>query len=162
MVQCQDIGNILNNKNMAIWQYTFLVIPNDYLQETLNSERIEDEFDDSKFWENSKITSDFFSSVGSILKKTDSWSKNIICYGNIESNCFEIFCKNNFVISVSFRIDFTSEYRLLLNELIEFLILKGLSVLDETLDIVPLNYEMFKSIIENSIQVEKYNKLSET
>jgi hypothetical protein len=80
-------------------------------------------------------------------------------YGSEESNRFEVLCENNNVVSVSFRIDFTTEYEIVLRQILEFCILKGLAILDESLRVVPLSFEAAKSVVDNSVQIKKYNKL---
>ncbi len=148
---------------MAIWQYTFLVLPKDSV-EALSSdyrfEKREDWFDDELYWRLNRINKDFFQAVQKILPKNKSWSNQIYLYGNQESNCFELLCDNEGdVLSVSFRIDFRSNYERVLSQIIEFCSLNGLVILDEGLNLVPCNYEQLQSIIERSPQVKKYNEL---
>jgi len=86
-------------------------------------------------------------------------SNDLLIFGNLESNCFEIYSENNLVQSVSFRINFTINYETILNQIVGFCILKGLMILDESLNIVPLNVEIVKSVILNAPQVKRYNQL---
>lgn len=150
---------------MALWQYTFFVLPEESLR-LLNSdlvfERSQDGFDDAPYWKLMQKNSSFFKGIDYILKKAKSWSKNIDLYGNQESSCFEVLFDHysNCVISVSFRIDFTSNYERILRGIIEFCILNGLVILDEDLILVPMNLEQVKQIIEHSPQVNKYEILS--
>lgn len=145
---------------MAIWQVGFFVLPKVCISEIRNL-KISNEFtfDDAPFWSAHKTTIDYFEDIGVLLPKNKSWADYITLFGNENSNRFEIVSENNIVESVAFRIDFTSHYEGLLHGIIEFCILKGLIILDEELNIVPLNYESAKSIIENAPQIKKYNEL---
>jgi hypothetical protein len=81
-------------------------------------------------------------------------------YGNQESNFFQVIFENNIVLSVSFRIDYTSNYEPILNQIVEYCLHRGLIILDEDLNLVPFNLETFAGIIYNSPQVKMYKKLS--
>jgi hypothetical protein len=145
---------------MAIWQYTFHVLPKESV-ETLSSEyhfiKGEDGFDDEPFWKLNPVNRGFFQPMLKILPKNKSWSNEIDLYGNQESNCLEvIFQEGGNIISVSFRIDFRGNYEMILSNIVEFCLRNGLVILDESLSIVPLNCEQVKSIINFSPQMKKY------
>lgn len=149
---------------MALWQYTFHILS----KESFDTLRINFElafgefgFDDEPFWKFAAVHKSYFEEVSLILEKGKSWSNEIDLYGHQEINCLEVLFdgNTNIVSSVSFRIDFRSEYEMVLNPIIEFCILKGLVMLDEDLNIVALNYEVMKSVIENAPQKTMYNKL---
>ncbi|MBD1432703.1 hypothetical protein H8B06_07705 [Sphingobacterium sp. DN00404] len=152
---------------MAIWQYTFLVLPKDGVQVLSTSTnnglgKTIDGFEDDRYWKYSTIKRDLFNAVGHILPKSKSWSNEIDLYGNQDSNCFEVFFdKEDTIQSVSFRIDFKDNYRSILQGILEFCRHNGLIVLDESLSIVPLNYEYTHRIILTSPQRKKYNQMSE-
>ena len=146
---------------MALWQVGFFVLPNRCLN-LLSTFNVSDEysFDDALYWEKEKINPSEFREINNILSETKSWANYITLYGNENSNRFEVISKSNIVESVSFRIDFTSNYDPVLNGIIEFCILKGLIILDEELNAIPLNFQVIKSVIENAPQVKRYNQLS--
>lgn len=148
---------------MALWQYSFYVLPKEgliTLEETFKFDKRDELFDDALFWREHHIKPTFFDKVGDIIIKNKSWSEDIELYGAEESNCFEVLSENGVVVSVSFRIDFTSDYENILSRLIEFFIFNSLVIADENLNILPLNFEAVKSVIESSPQVVKYNILS--
>ncbi|MEO5998078.1 MAG: hypothetical protein ABIN89_15140 [Chitinophagaceae bacterium] len=150
---------------MALWQYTFYVLPGKSLEIFSADFRFsneENEFDDAPFWIEQKIDADFFNNINLILPKGKSWSKNIDLYGNQESNCFEVLFDKNMVISVSFRIYYTSYYKDILVGIIEFCILKGLVIVDENLCVAPLNFLTLKNIIDSCPQLHKYTLLSKS
>lgn len=150
---------------MAIWQYTFQVLPKESvnaLPEYFLFNHTNEGFDDELYWKKYPLKISFFDTINSILQKTESWSSDIDLYGNLESNCFEVLSDNDGnTLSVSFRIDFTSNYESILSHIIEFCGLNGLIILDENLNILPWNYEQVESVISNSSRVKKYNELSE-
>ncbi|MBA9073221.1 hypothetical protein GGR22_001347 [Flavobacterium gossypii] len=148
---------------MAIWQYTFQILPKESLS-TLSADSYfgisENLFDDESYWKLYLIKRNFFHAIQKILPKNKSWSSEIDLYGHQESNCFEVISDNEGnVISVSFRIDFTTNYESILSNILEFCGLNGLVILDERIKIVPWNYEQAQSVIMTSPQVKKYNQL---
>lgn len=149
---------------MALWQYTFQVLTKEsfeYLYEYISVSFDDFGFDEEPFWEYQLIDKSYFEEINNFLTKGQSWSHKIDLYGDQEANCFEVsFNQNNIVESVSFRIDFRTNYELILNNIIEFCILKGLIILDEELNRIPLNYESVRSVIINTPQIKMYNRLS--
>lgn len=149
---------------MALWQYTFQILPKvsfDAFAKDFENYSDDNLFDDAPYWLFQPFNKSYFERIGNILQKGKSWSKEVDLYGDQESNCFEVFfnTKTNDVTSVSFRINFTSNYEMVLNGIIEFCILRGLIILDEKLQVVTLNLESVKNLIENAPQVSKYNKI---
>ncbi len=146
---------------MALWQYTFYVLPKEGVQE-LSSDfhfvKDNDGFDDALYWIGQHLHKSFFNDITNILPKSISWSRNIDLYGNQESNCVEVLFKTNWIVSVSMRIDFTSNYENILRQLIEFFILNGLIIIDEELNLLPNNLLAIKEKINASSQYEKYKK----
>jgi hypothetical protein len=148
---------------MALWQYTFYVLPKESIQKLspdLHFVTDNDGFDDAPFWLDQQIDKSFFSAIAKILPKGISWSNNIDLYGDQESNCVEVLSKVNLVVSVSLRIDFTSNYQNILIQLIEFFIFNGLVIIDEELNLLPNNLLTIEEKINTSLQYKKYKKLS--
>ena len=147
---------------MALWQYQFIIVPRtneSYDDCNYNKNRFEHEL----FWKEELVDKSLFLEIDSILTKKDSWCNNIDLYGDEESNCIEIlFDNNNYIISVSFRLNFTDYFDVILEKVKEFCILKGLLILDEGFNLVPLNLEALKVIIQDSSQVKRYNDLLDT
>lgn len=104
------------------------------------------------FWKPYHFDILFFEEVNSFLPQGKSWHKNLKIYGDLASNCFEIlFDDENRIVSVSFRIDFTSDYKIILNKIIKLCIRKKLLILDECLNIIsPISYEKIENIITKS------------
>jgi hypothetical protein len=151
---------------MALWQYKFYLLTKASF-DSIGADplHIKDEdglVDDSLYWEFKAIHRSFFEGINTFLDKGQSWANWIDLYGDQESNCVEIgFKEQGTVFFASFRIDFRTDYEWVLSSLIEFCILKNLVILDEEQNLVPLNYETVKSIIEKAPQVRKYNFLAQ-
>ena len=143
---------------MALWQYQFTIIPNQYILKDISNEGFEDQL----FWEYANIHKEDFMQVNSFLPKTKSWSEYLDIYGNFDSNCLEVFFdRENRVTSVSLRIDFRSDYNKILYQLLSILDEKDYTLLDEKLQPVSLiNNKCLEVIIKQSTQYEKYNKLA--
>ena len=147
---------------MAIWQYSFLVIPN-VVFEKGNLRQFLDEdgvFDDESCWLMEPIKTDFFNDIERILPKNRSWSDEIVLFGNEDSNRFEVYKdENENVVSVSFRIDYTSDYEEILRSLVDFVSMNGLGILNERLELISNNFTTVKSHIEHSEHHHIYEKL---
>ena len=149
---------------MALWQYTFQVLPGESFSVLKDNKPFsfeDDLFDDELYWKFTPINKNHFDEIGRILNKNKSWSEKVDLYGNLETNCLELFynTQTHEVESVSFRIDFTSDFEMILKELVEFFILQGFIILDESFQLVPLNYEIVRSVIGNSQQLKIYSEL---
>jgi hypothetical protein len=146
---------------MAIWQYVFTVIPcgsvsNGSFKPTLDEDGL---FETEPYWLITKVSTQPFNQIEQILPKGKSWSENLLVFGDLQSNCFEVLFEGDLVVSVSFRIDYTSDYGEVLSSLIEFCIMNGLSILDEGLEPILMNFESVRQIIESSNQWTKYHRL---
>ncbi len=141
---------------MALWQYAFIVIPGgiDY------SNELELQFDEDVFWVNHLVHISLFDELEEALPKAKSWNKDLIIYGTETSNCFEVLGESNYVESISFRIDFTSNYEKVLNVVLEFLQLNNFLLIGEDKNLLPFNYLQVKATIESSPQFARYKKLS--
>ena len=147
---------------MALWQYTFHALPKesvDKFSTHLISNNI-DGFDDIIFWADNAMNKNIFHCINDILPKGKSWCNEIDLYGDQESNCLEVLFERDIVESVSFRIDFTSNYEFVLSQLIQFFILNGFVIVDEGINMLPLNFEVIKSVIEQSSQAKMYSVFS--
>jgi hypothetical protein len=119
---------------MALSQISFFTLPQKTFQKLSQSHLKKEDhlFDDSVYWASERAPCDFFAKIGSFLPINTSWSKQITLYGQQDSNCFEVLCEDQIILSVSFRIDFTSDYEDILRNLIEFFITNDLLILDDS------------------------------
>ncbi|EAY24871.1 hypothetical protein [Microscilla marina] len=147
---------------MAIWQYNFIVVPRKYL---INSE-VKVSFDkdgfldDETYWLNDKVNCDLFGEISTVLPKAKPWHKDLTLFGRQDSNCFEVYSEYGLVESVSFRIDFTTLYKDILDFILEFLRLHDFLIIDEQGYSSSLDSSEIKMLIENSKQFHKYKALS--
>lgn len=145
---------------MAIWQYNFTIVPRNILNCLKKYVDKDGWLDDESCWLENPIKADFFKEIEQILPKRKSWNTDIILYGNQESNRFEVYKnESDTVISVSFRIDYTSEYEDILRSLLAFIEMNGLVILDEKLEFLDNNFIAIKSHIEKSEQQDVYERL---
>ncbi|MBP6510208.1 MAG: hypothetical protein KA339_06590 [Candidatus Kapabacteria bacterium] len=150
---------------MALWQYTFQIVTKEsyeYLHKDSNPVSGEDGFDEEPYWLLTPTKRSLFDGISSIISKGKSWSDALDVDGNLESNCLNVLFNTatQEVESVSFRIDYTRQYEHVCRAIIEFCILKGMVVLDEKLEIVPMSYEAIKALIEDSPQRKRYDQMS--
>lgn len=137
---------------MSLNQIGFFVLPKDCLDKTSKNNNFElDEngyFDDELIWNKHKIHYSLFNEITEILPLNISWSKNIVLFGDENSNRLEVlFDKNEIILSVSFRLDFASNYEIILIKLLNFFKSNDLIVIDEKLNLTELKYSIFEEII---------------
>jgi len=148
---------------MALWQYSFFVLPKNTVLEIapdLLFEKKDGLFDDAPYWKLGKIKRDVFNPISKILPVANSWNKDLIIFGDNESNCFEVLVDGEYVESVSFRIDFRTGYERIIEELLFFFMSAEMLVLGEDLNVLQLNGYEFKMKIENSPQYKKYKNIA--
>ncbi|SBV90582.1 hypothetical protein [uncultured Dysgonomonas sp.] len=143
---------------MALWQYTFNLVP----ENTIKDKVLIDEdgyFDTSPLWLKSCKKINIFEDIGILLPLSESWDTDIVQYGDLNSNCIEIYKNQNFIESASFRINFLSNYKEILKEIIRICFSEKLLILDEFFNVVPYDFDKIYSVIENSQQKKYYMKL---
>lgn len=146
---------------MALWHIDFFVIPEKSFDSDINLKLSDDGFfDDWLFWKKQSVHIDLFDPLSEILPKTKSWSNSIVMFGDENSNRLNVLHENEVVESVSFRIDFRTDYAGVLNGLLTFFIQNQLIILDEKLNVIPLRFQVISDIIQNSPQIKKYRMLS--
>ncbi|MDQ1300072.1 MAG: hypothetical protein QG636_740 [Patescibacteria group bacterium] len=148
---------------MALWQYTFRVIPSidslalDAVIHNTEGNKINT---DDELWDAKKVALSELAGLEKILPLGKSWNTDLMVYGELEKNCIEIYLNGDNVSSMSFRIDFRSEYENILSKLIDLLKEMSLTALSENLTVVPLTFEAMQETIESSPQVSTWRKLS--
>lgn len=145
---------------MALWQITFNVYPKHGLDFSKFIQSDDGFEEDEDAWKNAAVAIDFFTDIKHILPVGQSWSDSLYVFGNIESNVFEVWIENNHAVSVSFRIDFRTDFEAMVRGLIEFCIQHGLTVLSDELIEMPMNYEAFEAVITKHNQIDTYSRLT--
>lgn len=94
---------------MAIWQVYSNIIPK-------SNYRNENEQENLISWKNKKIKEKKIN----FLQKKDSWSKNIIQYGECDKTCIEYIYDNNELVEIVCRFDLRSITKDLLMDIINY------------------------------------------
>lgn len=145
---------------MALWQYTFIVIPKKNVVIQNSSTKLNEEYYyKTDFWRHG-YEKDCFEELDKILPKAKSWSKNIIIFGKEDSNVLKLILDDKKVTEVILRIDFRTHYAHLLNEILIFCLSHGFILLDEDLNIMPFDSSTIVHVIENSSQYFKLKEMS--
>jgi hypothetical protein len=145
---------------MAIWQYTFKVVPQSDLKELgVITHLLDEDYNNFIFWRNEHYGVKFFKRLTTILESKPSWSKDIKLYGTEESNCIEIFMDDNVISELTVRIDYRTNYSDLLNQLVEFCTMNSLALIDEDNEVLQLNATSIVYVIQNSSQYKKLIEL---
>jgi hypothetical protein len=145
---------------MAIWQYTFEVIPVDFALRKESSNLVNViQYNLSEFWKLRSHEAIWFEPLTQTLRPADSWCENILIYGQEASTCIKLILENSKVAEVIVRIDYREEYSAFISTLIEFCALNSLALLDENFNIVPLNALNINALIENSPQYHKLKSM---
>jgi hypothetical protein len=150
---------------MSVYQNTYFIVPrkgNYTLFEGLNLNSFMEEegfFEDDLFWEN--LNCEYEDIESYLLKKFKvgkSWSKDLKIFGDIDVNSLEILLESNSIVSLSFRVNFKTDYRSFLNEVIDFCKLNDYLVVDNELNALSLDFE---TINENIHSSKAYKKCSD-
>ena len=145
---------------MAIWQYHFFLIPGKEAID-LKSATEGDDFDDSIFWEGKNCSVEFFAPLTDLLPRNKSWSNEIELFGKEDETCVELFIERGKVVSSTCRIDFRFDFEFFLSKLTEFCLENDIVLIDEGINLLPLDIPIIVLTIENSPQYKKYVKLSD-
>lgn len=134
---------------MAIWQCEFFVLPkNDTYDLQYSDIKL---FEDDKYWKKAKIKKEIFSEISRLLKPEKSWSNEIDLYGSENGNRLQVlFDANNIIESVTFRIDFGSEYEAVLRGIISLCEKNGFCIIDGNLNNLKLSFNTIKETINKS------------
>ncbi|MEM7183723.1 MAG: hypothetical protein AAF518_22635 [Spirochaetota bacterium] len=147
---------------MAIWQYTFRIIPKGSFDNGIFQPKYSQDglIEDDIYWERVPTKKDFFYDIGKVLPIGSSWCEDILLFGSEDSNCFEVLYENNYAVSVSFRVHFTIEYEFFLRHVLDFIRFNNLLLLDGQHEIIEPDYLSIKHLMENSRQAKLYDRLS--
>ena len=147
---------------MAIWQCEFFILPKSdtydlQYDRQYGSIKL---FEDDKYWKKAKNKKEIFSEISRLLKPEKSWSNEIDLYGNENGNRLEVlFDANNIIESVTFRIDFRSEYKAVLRGIISLCEKNGFCIIDGSLKNLKLSFSAIKETINKSKNKEFFTEL---
>ncbi len=142
---------------MAIWQHKLFLLPKEELESYFGNSAEPNinmtDFDNIDWWKYREINIEAFSVFSNVLKKEDSWSKNIIQYGNLDSTCIELILENSKIVEASTRIDLRKNNETFIKILMSFALNNDLVFLSckKKLNIVYPNEHNIKEEIKESI-----------
>jgi hypothetical protein len=144
---------------MAIWQYTVELIPKRALPDLGAFGFITlDDYDNLDYWKNFDLQLEYFDLLTSGLKRSKSWSDEIVLFGDNDSTCIQIFLDLDKISGIDVQIDIRTNYSSILNAVIEFCQMKDFVILDN-LELLNLNETTLTQHIKKSAQLDSYNKL---
>jgi|GEM_PF-275115 len=147
---------------MAIWQCKFFILPKSDTYDLQYDPQYSDIklFEDDKYWKKAKIKKEVFSEISRLLKPEKSWSNEIDLYGSENGNRLQVlFDANNIIESVTFRIDFRSEYEAVLRGIISLCEKNGFCIIDGNLKNLKLSFNAIKEAINKSKNKEFFTEL---
>ncbi len=127
---------------MGSWQKRFFILPEESLY-TQKAKKILiyrkgqiNLIEDDLLWLDYPTNRDKFFEFSKILKISKSWSESIDLYGDLDSHCLEVmFDENNIVLSVNLRLDFSAEYKVILDFIESFCKKNNFIILTDKLEV---------------------------
>lgn len=114
-------GDNNTGANMAIYHYTFEVVPKKILDKnkiTVPSFISQNEYEAINWWEGIELQSDILSEIAGILKRENSWSDGILQFGDLESTNIQLVYESNKVVEFNVRFDLRS----IKKEMVQFIL----------------------------------------
>jgi len=149
---------------MSVYQNEYFIVPregNYTLFEGLNLKSFleDDLFEDDLFWDGINVNLKKINTyLSGNFPEDNSWSERLKIYGNNDTNSINLLSKDNMIESMSFRVNFTTDYTIFLDKLIELCKLNDLLIVDNDLNVLSLDYQMIMDNIVNSKAFERYKQ----
>jgi len=135
--------------NMALWQVAFILLPKGNLENNKSLAKI----DTKTLWEGYTIDKNSIADLEKVLRRTKSWSEDIIQLGRIDSNVIEIFYEGTEIGEVNCRLDLKDLSNIIFETIIRFIRTNDLSIIaNEKIYYTPEK----KSILEIIKQSDAY------
>lgn len=109
---------------MALWQVEFMILPKDKLHCDTDIENI----DISNLWSGYGIKKDSIGEVEKVLKRTKSWSEDIVQLGEISETVIEIFYVEGMIEEVTCRLDLRNINTNILDSILRFISINNLAI----------------------------------
>jgi hypothetical protein len=124
---------------MAIWQYKLYFLPEEEVRSYFPNDGAlsENAFNEVQWWKYRQLYTSNFTYVTPELPLRKSWSDDIILFGELDSNCFEVLTESGIVVEASARIDLRADYRDMITLVCQFGQDNNLLLLDYRWDILP-------------------------
>jgi hypothetical protein len=136
---------------MAIWQYKLYFLPEEEVKSYFPHDDIisEDAFNEVEWWKYRQLDINNFVSVNRVLASRKSWSDDIIMFGELDSNCFEVLTESGKMVEVSARIDLRFDYRDMIKLVCQFGAENKLILLNYKWDVLPPEFFLLERDIAN-------------
>jgi hypothetical protein len=145
---------------MALWQYQLFLVPEEEVASYFKNDVSisQNAFNEIGWWRYRQLGIASFYFFEEILPVNESWSKDIILFGNESSNCIELLINRNLITEVCVRIDLRVDYKQLLHLLCEFSNKNNCILLNSDLKMIRpdfqrveadiISYPRYKSFVE--------------
>lgn len=136
---------------MAIWQYQIYIVPEEEVDSYFKNENSisYDDLSEIKWWKYRQLKIDSFNTFIKLLPRKDSWSREIILFGDESSNCIEVLLEENLIIEISIRVDLRLDYKGFINLLCEYALSNKCMFLNDKLEILYPNLKLLENDIMN-------------
>lgn len=106
---------------MAIWQFTFAIIPCEKEMKYHSSDKKIINVDDIMPWQGYYLKDSSIKELSKELKPSKSWSDDIKLFGDIEKTCIELFYEDAILNEISVRLDLRNLTSEILETVISFI-----------------------------------------
>lgn len=110
---------------MALWQTEFMMVPKDKLYSNSNIETV----DISSLWSGYNIKQDSIDEVEKVLKRTKSWSEDIVQLGDISGTVIEIFYAEDMIDEVTCRLDLRNINTKIIDSILNFISANNIAII---------------------------------
>lgn len=131
---------------MALWQVELIIVPKEKLN---NNTNIEDT-DISALWNGYEIKKDSIDEIEKVLKRTKSWSEDIVQLGEMSETVIELFYSEDMIEEVTCRLDLRSIDTRILDSILNFININNLSIIVGKKVYVDTKRESFIEAIKES------------
>ena len=124
---------------MAIWQYKLYFLPEEEVRSYFpnGGALSENAFSEVQWWKYRQLYLSNFTDVKAVLPLKKSWSDDIMLFGELDSNCSEVFTESGIAVEASARIDLRGDYRDMITLICQFSQNNKLILLDYKWHILP-------------------------
>ena len=107
---------------MAIWQFSVYLIPNSWAEEhEFYSESLfnKDGFSTKSIWDSVQLEDNFQERIERVLPKAESWSDELLLWGDQEKNDIQIWFKERIDEGILVRIDLRKDPMIFIREIVQ-------------------------------------------
>lgn len=136
---------------MAIWQYQIFIVPEEEINSYFEKDGIisSDALNEINWWKYRQLDITSFDVFKVLFSIRESWTKDIILFGDEGSSCIEILMEEGRIIEISARIDLRYNYKQFVTILCEFAQKNNCTFLNNDLKIISTNTQLIEQDIEN-------------